>query len=133
MWVFLPKQEGGARMKRENGLALLLSAFAIAFVCVLLSGAGRLVAREEGRQEAVRPVAVQACLTASSGESREAGRRQAEDSGDVRRGPLASLQAAPMRRAPVNAARSDANGNVLRGASYLRTVYQAFALGDGFA
>lgn len=132
MWVFLPKSEGGARMKRGNGLAMLLSAFVLAFVCVLLSGAGRLVAREEGRQEAVHPVAVQVCLTASSGESREAG-RQAEDSGDVRRGPLASVQAAPMRRAPVNAARSDANGNVLRGASYLRTVYQAFALGDGFA
>lgn len=131
MWVFLPKQEGGARMKRENGLALLLSAFAIAFVCVLLSGAGRLVGREEMPEEAVRPVAVQVCLTVSSGESREAG-REAEGS-DVHRGPLASVQETPACRAPVSASRRDANGNVLRGASYLRTVYQAFALGDGFA
>ena len=29
--------------------------------------------------------------------------------------------------------KTDANGNVLRGMSYLRTVYSAFALGDGFA
>lgn len=132
MWVFLPKSEGGARMKRGNGLAMLLSVFVLAFVCVLLSGAGRLVASKEPQQEAVRPVAVEACLTASSGESREAG-REAEGGGDAHRRPLASIRETPLRRAPVSAARSDANGNVLRGASYLRTVYQAFALGDGFA
>lgn len=34
---------------------------------------------------------------------------------------------------PDTAVCSDANGNVLRQETYLRAVYQAFSLGDGFA
>ena len=37
------------------------------------------------------------------------------------------------REAETVCAQTDANGNVLREESYLRTVYRAFALGDGFA
>lgn len=129
---FSAQIEGGARMRRMNGLAMLLTVFVLAFVCVLLSGAGRLVAREEAQQEAVCPVAVQVCLNAVSSAGQEIERR-AINGGDAHRRLTASLRAAPMRIAVRSAAHSDANGNVLRGASYLRTVYQAFALGDGFA
>ena len=53
-------------------------------------------------------------------------------------GEAREARAARQRAATVQVSASrgeilDANGNVLRGMSYLRTVYSAFALGDGFA
>lgn len=116
-------------MKGGWGLRLLLTCFLLTFACVLLSGAGRLLGGEEPRQAAgPRPV----CAALGSGVQLESvvGASPAGAEG-LRRAAQEAVRRESAACPPV--ALTDANGNVLRGESYLRTVYSAFALGDGFA
>lgn len=102
--------------------------------CILLCGAQRLV----GRADEAPPIvpgsvsAKQAILVSAASCAQETGAQQGRTScvrvDEVR-------QSAQLFSAAGNGliARRDANGNVLPGrGSYLRMVYQAFPLGDGF-
>ena len=115
-------------MKGGPGMKLLLALFALAFACVLLSGAGRLLGAQP--QPACESLPSLVSLTAPVA-------REAVES--VSAASQESLRRIPEGEAPqeqpacVPRALTDANGNVLRERSYLRTVYSAFALGDGFA
>lgn len=104
-----------------------------AFLLLLLSGAGRLIARQQEEKAAVSPPrAVVAFLSeartqAPGGEREEAGRTL----GERQEKPAAGLSPARIHTSLL--LRRDANGRVLSGRSYLREVYEAFVLGDGFA
>lgn len=125
---FRLKGKGARALKGRPGLRLLLAFFALTFACVLLSGAGRLLGAQAQQPCESLPAVVS--LTAPAA-------REASES--VFASGQESLRRAPEGEAPQEQpacaprALTDANGNVLRGMSYLRTVYSAFALGDGFA
>mgnify|MGYP004523031269 CR=1 FL=1 len=105
------------------------------FACLLLAGAGRLVASSEkdaqnlsdlSQREAwlcAAPNAAQEPLSGAQNETHPNGEsRFALSAGREEQNAGAVLQ------------RSDANGNILPGSeSYMKTVYRAFPLGDGFA
>ena len=115
-------------MKGKPGLKLLLALFALTFACVLLSGAGRLL----GTQERHIPESLPARAVLTAPAPREAAESAlASCQETLRRAPEGEAPQVQAISAP--RAQTDANGNVLRGRSYLRTVYSAFALGDGFA
>ena len=79
------------------------------FVCLLLAGAGRLIASEGDGQRMPDLSQRQAWLCAAPNAAQE-----------------------PLTDARLQ--RRDANGNILPGSeSYMKTVYRAFPLGDGFA
>lgn len=125
---FRPKGKGARTLKGKPGLRLLLALFALTFACVLLSGAGRLL-RTQAQQA---PESLPALVSLTAPAAREAVESvSAASQKSLRRAPEGE---APQEQ-PASAPRAltDANGNVLRGMSYLRTVYSAFALGDGFA
>ena len=89
------------------------------FACLFLSGAQRLIAADKTsvQTETLNCREAWLCSTLSSGDAERVICSQSEYSVHER-----------MQR------RSDANGNILSGrSSYLRAVYQAFPLGDGFA
>lgn len=109
---------------------LFLSLCALALVCIAISGAPRLIAGAEDAPAPVPTAAAQAYLTQSAQEDAPESAPRAE--ARVRSSAQA-LQAARLGVPPLPALRRDANGNVLaEHASYLRAVYWAFALGDGF-
>ena len=115
-------------MKGKAGLRLLLALFALSFACVLLSGMGRLLGTEAQQPSQVLPALVS--LTAPTvREAVEGALDFCQES--LRRMPWSEQPQAQTAGAPRT--QTDANGNVLRARSYLRTVYSAFALGDGFA
>lgn len=115
-------------MKGKPGLRLLLALFALTFACVLLSGAGRLL----GTQAQQAPESLPALVSLTAPAAREAVESvSAASQESLRRAPEGEVP--PEQPASAPRALTDANGNVLRGMSYLRTVYSAFALGDGFA
>ena len=108
--------------------ALLMAVCATAFVCLLLSGATRLVA-SDGEAGASPALSVRAALTAPSRQDEPDAAEAAQTS--VRRGERV-FEAASLCAPAMPALRRDANGNVLTRVSYLRAVYRAFSLGDGF-
>ena len=109
---------------------LFLSLCALALVCIAISGAPRLIAGEEDAPPSASTVAAQAYLTQASQESVPQSAPRAETRV---RGSAQAAQSARLGVMPLLALRRDANGNVLAAqASYLRAVYWAFALGDGF-
>lgn len=109
--------------------ALLMAVCATAFVCLLLSGAPRLIASGEETADAPAIAVQSAALSAPAREDGPdaAGQTQTGAGRGERVTEPASLVAPAMP-----ALRRDANGNVLAHESYLRTVYRAFSLGDGF-
>ena len=107
---------------------LFLSLCAFALLCVLLSGLPRLIG-EEPQGASAAPEPKQACLTASASADELCGAPRAEA---FLRSREQAMRVARLCAPPVPELRRDANGNVLAGASYLRTVYRAFSLGDGF-
>lgn len=115
-------------MNGKTGLRLLMALFSLTFICVLLSGAGRLLGGQEPQQTGALP----ALSRLSAVAPREAEQSAAPSAGEtIRRTPMTGVL--PQHAAWASRAQTDANGNVLRAESYLRTVYRAFALGDGFA
>ena len=126
--AFARQWKGARTVKGKPGLRLLLAFFALTFSCVLLSGAGRLM----GTQAQQAPEAMPALVSLSAPTAREAPESvSASFQESLRRAPEGETP----QEQPVCTPRAltDANGNVLRARSYLRTVYSAFALGDGFA
>lgn len=117
-------------MRRRSERSLLLLGLFFVFACLLISGGSRLIGHE--MQEDSMPMQ-RGTLIAAAFSAMPA--------------PLAQLSDAPARGEEAQRAASgeveergmfipvlacDANGNVLRGRSYLHEVYQVFSLGDGF-
>ena len=119
-------------MQNSTWRKTILFSFSLVFALLLVSGAPRLIADscEDSRAEISVP-RVQAYLCGSP--DMELHGFQAEPCVNVRYahpGEAALFSAAGTpERSTVNA---DANGNVLMRANYMRSVYQVFALGDGF-
>lgn len=118
-------------MQKRSARALFLLLCLFAFSCVLVSGAGRLIGCETPKPDRGRGVAdISAALRcAPAPQMQEAGAPGQTQCGGSHREtacPQAGLS-------PARAVCCDANGNILSAQSYLRTVYRAFALSDGFA
>ena len=123
-------REEAKRMARKSERSLVFLFICFAFVCLLLGGGSRLIgvqAEEEAMPEQAASLMRAAFVSAPA--------PQAETGTAHQREQVAQRHAqapAPENRILNILAQCDANGNVLESLSYLRTVYQAFALGDGF-
>lgn len=119
-------------MKHREIYALCLSLFLLAFACLLFTGAPRLIAAGDDAPKAFRrDCRLFLCSAQSSAvqsSEAEAARRQ----NTVQRMDAALVLAYTGANSHVLPG-TDANGNVLSSVSYMRSVYQVFALGDGFA
>ena len=104
------------------------------FVCLLLAGAGRLIASEGDGQRMPDLSQRQAWLCAAPNAAQEPltdARQEIRPGGEHRFAFSANREG---QRAAALLQRRDANGNILPGSeSYMKTVYRAFPLGDGFA
>lgn len=118
---------------REKSWRLMLGAIGcFAFIALFLSGAERLVAREKDERTVSPPRAVAAFLSEAHANTHSGERGETREMGGERQ----TRQASGLSPARVHVSlllRSDANGRVLSSRSYLREVYEVFALGDGFA
>lgn len=114
--------------RSERSLVFLLISFA--FVCLLLSGGSRLIGAQGGKESMPQQgdSLVQAAFVSAPAPQAETGTAHPREHSVQRR----ASAPAPENRILNTLAVCDANGNVLEGQSYLRAVYQAFALGDGF-
>ena len=118
-------------MKNTHCRGMLLIAVVFVFSCLLLSGGSRLIASPDKPAEPVFPreSRLSASLTCparvQTQELHEGKAQESRDAGEASP-PFIAVHAP---RPP----QTDANGNILRQTSYMRAVYQAFALGDGFA
>jgi len=117
-------------MARKSERRMLLFVMLFAFACLLLGGGWRLVGHQQ--EDDLIPVrshtAIRTALSSeqtSVQESLSVARRAAHEQ-RMRSVPAADHQALK-RSVP-----SDANGNVLAAGTYMRAVYQAFVLDDGF-
>ena len=111
---------------------MLLAASLVLFACLLFSGGQRLIGSDTAREQVVLVQPVQAALCAAPAYAQGETDRAQSTSGE-QRAQDAAFPAAGSCAQPRDI-HADANGNVLAsGVSYLRTVHQAFALGDGFA
>lgn len=123
-------REEADEMAKKGERSLLLLCMLFAFACLLLSGGWRLVgsAQEDDLIPVRTYASIRTVLT-------NAGMRAEESASPVRRTPAAArmhVLPAQDHQALKNSVLSDANGNVLLGRTYMRAVYQAFALDDGF-
>ena len=117
-------------MEKRSGRMLMLLSMVFAFCCLLLSGGSNLIAgSDEENAIPVRPVsAIRAVLSSAPAPRMESS--CATRSGEA----INRLHAAPApgHQALTHRVQSDANGNVIASGSYMRTVYRAFVLDDGF-
>lgn len=110
----------------------MFSLFLLAFSVLLLSGAPRLIAADAQEMQPVyeRVVPAYLCSVAAAQNLAESDadftRRQCtrEERAEI----TFALSRSMLSRLPY----ADANGNILAARSYMRSVYQSFALGDGF-
>lgn len=123
-------QEEAKIMPKRSERSLVLFSMVFVFVCLLFSGGSRLIGGqipEDPIEE--RPVSlVRAAFTGMPAPRAETGRISGDEAAPLRE------RAAPAPHSPIltNRVTSDANGNVLGAQTYLRAVYQAFVLDDGF-
>ena len=118
-------------MTGGQGRKLLLAASLALFACLLITGAQRLIGCETEPAKASVPRLMQAYLCSTPSCETEAGTARVSMEGT--RSAQAALPTGRLCALPGGVS-ADANGNVITsGVSYLRSVYQAFALGDGFA
>ncbi len=117
-------------MEKRSGRTLMLLSMVFVFFCLLLNGGSNLIAgphEENAMPERPFP-AIGAVLSSAPAPRME--------SGCVSQGSQAHerLRAAPAPAHQVltRPVQSDANGNVLASGTYMRAVYQAFVLDDGF-
>ena len=125
----LAREEAG-NMTRKCERKLLLACMLFAFACLILSGGWRLVAGQGGDDWApVRPYAqIRAVLSAAPVQPSQTVSPVRREAGVLRM----HAASAPESRTLIHGAESDSNGNVLAAGTYMRAVYQAFALDDGF-
>lgn len=118
-------------MKRRTSMNVMLLFFAF-FAFLLITGGHRLIASTNADSQAVSIRIVSAYLCSDSCIAQvEPVHTQGYFDPESRlacKSISLNVSSAPER--PVF---TDANGNILFGKSYMRAVYQSFALGDGFA
>ena len=125
----LVREEANAMRKRDERCFVLLPLL-IVFCCLLLSGGSRLIGREGEELAQSLPVSVlRGVLCSAPAQTEQTSCDPARDHTDKAQIMVASM----IHDEPDISVCSDANGNVLRCQTYLRAVYQAFSLGDGFA
>ena len=116
-------------MRKRGERCFVLLPLLIVFCCLLLSGGSRLIGREGEEMVHSQPTVILCSVLCSAP-------AQAEQTGcdpDCDRADkMQSMAASMIHDEPDTYVCSDANGNVLRRQTYLRAVYQAFSLGDGF-
>ncbi|MGN0774037.1 MAG: hypothetical protein ACI4MP_09650 [Candidatus Ventricola sp.] len=114
--------------KSERSLVFLLICFA--FIGLLLSGGSRLISTRDGENAMPEQAdsLVRAAFVSAPAPQAETGTAHPREHSVQRR----ASAPAPENLILNTLAVCDANGNVLEGQPYLRAVYQAFALGDGF-
>ncbi len=118
-------------MQQTIGRRLLFALIMLTFCCLLLGGGSRLIASPEmeAPQMPLPPVfgASLSCAPAERIQPLDAKKVQVSR-------PIYLATAFTQEKATVfSLPQTDANGNILRNASYMRAVYQVFVLGDGFA
>lgn len=114
--------------RSERSLFFLLVCFA--FIGLLLGGGSRLIGTQ-GEENAMpeRPDSlVRAAFVSAPAPKAETGTSHPRVHSVQRHTQAPAPESLTLNTLAV----CDANGNVLKGRSYLRAVYQAFALGDGF-
>lgn len=102
------------------------------FACLLLGGGSRLIAspEKEAGPIVLRESFMSASLTCPPSTRAD---ELPDHKNQENRQAASAAYCLLNREISCSIPQTDANGNVLRRASYMRTVYQAFALGDGFA
>ena len=122
-------REEACVMRKRSERSFVLFAMIFVFSCLLLSGGSRLIGHEEGEHVQLEDVSpVRAAFSAAPAPQGEMGLAPSGGTEDR----IAAKAKAPGRESMPARVVCDANGNVPSGASYLRAVYQAFSLGDGF-
>ena len=117
-------------MTRKCARAMLLACMLFAFACLMVSGGWRLVAGYgEGQLAQQRPYAQSRAEISSAPANPSQTVSPVQRESGVQRMHAAP---APENRTLISSAESDSNGNVLAAGTYMRAVYQAFALDDGF-
>ena len=116
-------------MAKKSERSLLLWCMVFAFACLLLHGGGRLIAGSEDPVIPLREAASIRAVLCDAPQQRPQTGAVTNKSALNRR-----MHAAPVQdhQAADHSVISDANGNVLAALTYMRAVYQAFALDDGF-
>ena len=116
-------------MRKRSERSIVFFAAIFVFVCLLFSGGSRLVGHEGGSPVPVQAAPLEGVLLCAApaplGETGHVSVRPDAPQRVVRTQELGGL----LR--PVRVC-SDANGNVLHACSYMKSVHQAFSLGDGF-
>lgn len=116
-------------MTKKGERSLLLFVMLFAFVCLLLQGGGRLIAGEDENQIPLRQISSIRAALCNAPQHRPHAGDPVIKSVVHRRMPIATVLD---RQASGRCVPSDANGNVLLARTYMRAVYQAFTLDDGF-
>ena len=118
-------------MNESTWYKLLMGLFVTCFALLLVTGGGRLIGHHDPLILLDEEMPTEVCLAslqASIEQTKPAALRERESQrSDQHAHPNEILSAA---KSP--ALCRDSNGNILVGCSYMRAVYQAFALGDGF-
>ena len=116
-------------MAKKGERSLLLFVMLFAFMCLLLQGGGRLIAGEDENQIPLRQISSIRAVLCNAPQHRPHAGDPVIKSVVHRRVPIATVLD---HQASDHCVPSDANGNVLAARTYMRAVYQAFALDDGF-
>ncbi|MBP3427770.1 MAG: hypothetical protein J6M47_05870 [Clostridia bacterium] len=119
-------------MKECSWYKLLLCTFLVCFACLLVTGADRLIEREEPSVMLAQNVPASAYTCRLQTQSELNGLLEAREY-DAQRKDLPAHSGKSALRMETAGICCDSNGNILAACSYMRAVYQAFALGDGFA
>ena len=125
----LAREEAG-EMARKSERKLLLVCMLFAFACLIASGGWRLVAGygEDDFTPVRADAYVRTYISAAPVQPGETVAPARRDMGVQRM----HIVPAPQDRILMSSVQSDSNGNVLAWGTYMRAVYQAFALDDGF-
>ena len=109
-----------------------LFCFSMVFAVLLISGAPRLIASSENEMcnEILYPVQAFICVSPSMDQHSQ--QTELDASGRVVLRDEKTMFYASTGTLDSCIIHTDANGNVLVNANYMRSVYQVFALGDGF-
>ena len=123
-------REEAADLRQQLAFKMFFAAFCLMFCCLLVSGAPRLIASDHA-SDIQLPTGRTYISSAPAHEAE--GTSMLPHSNRVVRGEASMIYTHDSHPNSSLLCRSDANGNILCAASYMRAVYQAFVLSDGFA
>lgn len=118
-------------MKTTNWRSVMLCVCILLFSGLLLCGGSRLIGSQQEEPSRERIVVKAAYLCSAPLQNQET-QQSAQEQPKGERADAARVAVVTPGNPSITLKR-DANGNILFHKSYLKTVYQAFSLGDGFA